>query len=157
MGNFLNNNDMYKINYTDNCYTEIINAYANQIITNYNENKIGYNTYDFLNEQEIINLRKNYVVIDVDYLNVDLINAKIFNNGNFILTQNNKKSINNMLKYHFDDNDVEIYKKTDYLCNEQIKLCICNNHADDFRKIYDGINYKKDNKYISRWYEKNNK
>ena len=33
------------------------------------------------------------------------------------------------------------------------KICICNIHADDFRKIYDGINYKQNTKYIS-WCKK---
>uniref|UniRef100_A0A6C0HYE0 Uncharacterized protein n=1 Tax=viral metagenome TaxID=1070528 RepID=A0A6C0HYE0_9ZZZZ len=32
---------------------------------------------------------------------------------------------------------------TDYLCNERERICICNTHAEDFRKIYEGINYRK--------------
>jgi DNA-directed RNA polymerase beta subunit len=43
-------------------------------------------------------------------------------------------------------------KKTDYLCNEKEKVCICNTHAEDFRKIYDGVYYKPDQKYIS-WFK----
>ena len=54
-----------------------------------------------------------------------------------------------MVEFYLNDKDKEIYKKTDYLCNEKEKLCICNTHADDFRKIYDGINYKQNIKYIS--------
>lgn len=53
-----------------------------------------------------------------------------------------------MSKYYLNHEDKAIYKKTDYLCNEKEKICICNIHADDFRRIYDGINYKKDDKYI---------
>lgn len=58
-----------------------------------------------------------------------------------------------LVYFYLNDKDKEIYKKTDYLCNEKEKLCICNTHADDFRKIYDGINYKQNIKYIS-WCKK---
>lgn len=61
-----------------------------------------------------------------------------------------------MLKYYLQHEDKEIYKKTDYLCNETEKVCICNTHAEDFRRIYDGINYKPNDKYIS-WYKSNKK
>ena len=56
-----------------------------------------------------------------------------------------------MLEYYFNHKDKPIYKKTDYLCNKKEKVCICNTHAADFRKIYDGINYKPKDKYIS-WF-----
>ena len=77
---------------------------------------------------------------------------KIFDDDYF--TQK-KYVINNMVDFYLNDKDKGIYKKTDYLCNEKEKLCICNAHADDFRKIYDGINYKPNVKYID-WCKKVN-
>jgi hypothetical protein len=60
-----------------------------------------------------------------------------------------------MLEYYLNDKDESIYKKTEYLCNEKEQICICNNHAETFRKIYDGINYRPKLKYIS-WCKKDN-
>ncbi len=54
-----------------------------------------------------------------------------------------------MLNFYLLHQDKNIYKKTNYLCNEKEKICICNTFADDFRKIYDKQNYKSDNKFIS--------
>jgi hypothetical protein len=67
-----------------------------------------------------------------------------------------KEVVNNMLEYYLNDKDehnIHIYKMTDYLCNDKERVCICNTHADDFRKIYQGVNYNKNKKYIS-WLEK---
>jgi len=65
------------------------------------------------------------------------------------------KYLKNEYKYFtfiFIKKDKAIYKKTDYLCNKKEKICICNIHADDLRKIYEGNNYDKPSKYIS-WYK----
>ena len=54
-----------------------------------------------------------------------------------------------MLNFYMNDKDEHnghIYKRTDYLCNEKEKVCICNTHAEDFRKIYEGINYRQNTK-----------
>ena len=64
-----------------------------------------------------------------------------------------KDIVNNMLEYYLNHKDIEIYKKTEYLCNVKEKVCICNTHADDLRKVYDGVNYKSNEKYIS-WFIK---
>ena len=58
-----------------------------------------------------------------------------------------------MTDFFINDKDKAIYEKTDYLCNEKERLCICNTNAENFRKIYDGINYKENKKYIS-WCKK---
>ena len=91
-----------------------------------------------IDDENIVDLRKNYKIIDVDYLDLYL--------------SRKKDIVNNMLEYYLNHKDSEIYKKTDYLCNEKEKLCICNTHAEDFRKIYDGVYYKPDKKYIS-WFK----
>lgn len=73
-----------------------------------------------------------------------------------ILIQNQiKKVLNDMVEHFLTDKDKTIYKKkTNYLCNRKEQLCICNTHANDFRKIYDGINYK-DETYVA-WVKKPN-
>jgi len=101
-----------------------------------------------IDHENIVDLRKNYKIIDVDYLDLDLVHAKMYDRNVFVLPRK-KDIVNNMLEYYLNHKDSEIYKKTDYLCNEKEKLCICNTHAEDFRKIYDGVYYKPDKKYIS--------
>lgn len=103
-----------------------------------------------LDEKTIVYLRNNYKIIDVDYLDTNLVHSAMFGDNFFLLPQK-KDIVNNMLDYYFNHNDRAIYKKTDYLCNEKEKICICNTHAADFRKIYDGTNYKPTVKYIS-WF-----
>ena len=73
--------------------------------------------------------------------------------SDFLISPPKEDIVNNMLEYYFYHEDKEIYKKTDYLCNKKEKVCICNTHAEDFRKIYDGVNYKPNEKYIS-WFKK---
>lgn len=107
--------------------------------------------YTSLNNDEILNIRKNYKVIDVDWLDFNVVNYTILGDNYFTL--NKKEVINNMLKYYINDKDKQIYEKTDYLCNEKEKICICNTHAEDFRKIYEQNNYQQNKKYIS-WCKK---
>ena len=64
------------------------------------------------------------------------------------------KFIDDMINYYTSKPDKQIYtKKTDLLCNKKEKVCICNTHAEDFRKIYDGKNYEQGSQYIS-WFRK---
>jgi hypothetical protein len=66
-----------------------------------------------------------------------------------------KQVVDEMVEYFSTHKDKKIYKeKTNYLCDRKEKICICNTHANDFRKIYDGINYR-DVKY-SAWIIKSN-
>jgi hypothetical protein len=104
-----------------------------------------------IDDENIVDLRKNYKIIDVDYLDLDLVHAKMYDRNVFVLPRK-KDIVNNMLEYYLNHKDSEIYKKTEYLCNEKEKICICNTQADDFRKIYDGVYYKPDKKYIS-WFK----
>jgi hypothetical protein len=105
-----------------------------------------------IDEERIVYLRNNYKIIDVDYLNPMLVTSKIFNDKYFKQSPHKTDTVNNMLNYYFNHSDRPIYKKTEYLCNEKEKICICNTHADDLRKIYDGIHYESNKKYIS-WYK----
>jgi hypothetical protein len=107
--------------------------------------------FTVVDDGNIVDLRKDYKIIDVDYLDLDLVHAKMYDRNVFVLPRK-KDIVNNMLEYYLNHKDSEIYKKTEYLCNEKEKICICNTHADDFRKIYDGVYYKPDKKYIS-WFK----
>jgi hypothetical protein len=109
--------------------------------------------FTLLNDNEITHIRTNYKVVDVDWLDASKVKHKIFGDDYFKKSPLKTYVINNMVDFYLNDKDKEIYKKTDYLCNEKEKICICNIHADDFRKIYDGINYKQNIKYIS-WCKK---
>ena len=104
-----------------------------------------------IDESHIEDLRLHYKIIDVDYLDPILVNSKMFANNYFEIFPMKKKMVNNMLNYYLNHVDNEIYKKTNYLCKDKEKICICNQHANDLRKIYDGINYKPSEKYIS-WF-----
>jgi hypothetical protein len=92
----------------------------------------------------------NYKIIHVFWLDRVQVNSKIFADEYFT-SPKKREVLNNMLDYYLNHEDKSIYKKTDYLCNEKEKFCICNIHAEDLRKIYDGNNYKKNDKFIS-WY-----
>jgi len=115
--------------------------------------RINNCSYCWLYNDEIEMFRRYYKIIDVDYLDINLINAEICNDKYFIKEPNKKEIINNMIKYYLNDENNELYKKTDYLCNKQNKICICNIHAKDFRKIFNGKDYVNDFKYISWYYE----
>ena len=123
-----------------------------------NDNKYHNTFYTSLNEEEIQRIRKDYKVIDIDWLDSILVNSKMFNDEYFIKLPKKKEVINKMLEHYLNDKDKynkHIYKITDYLCNEKEKICICNTHAEDFRKIYEGINYRQNIKFIS-WCKKYN-
>lgn len=107
--------------------------------------------YTSTDDETIADLRKDYKIIDVDYLDPDLVRSKMYDRNAFKLPVK-KDIINNMLEYYLNHKDRAIYKKTDYLCNRKEKVCICNTHADDFRKIYEGVNYLPNKKYIS-WFK----
>lgn len=138
---------------------ELIDEYFNVVFTTKKINHKTINTskytdsYWTLSNNEINEIRQNYKVIDVDWLDPVLVNSKMFSDEYFNYGDGKKEIVNDMLKYYFDSKDKPIYKKTDYLCNRREKICICNTHAHDFRKIYDGINYKKEDNFIS-WIKK---
>lgn len=121
-----------------------------------NNKKLFKDNYHKLSNDIEENIRKTYKIIEVDWLNEVLVNSKIFDDNKYYKKFPKKQEIVfNMLNYYIYNKNREIYKKTDYLCNEREKVCICNTHAEDFRKIYDGINYKKGDKYISLFQNNN--
>lgn len=117
--------------------------------------QIYTDNYTKLKNTDITSIREEYKVIDVEWLDVSNVEYEMF--GDKYFDKKKEEIIHSMLTYYLNREDRAIYKKTDYLCNEREKLCICNTHADDFRKIYDGINYKEEDKYISWFREKKQK
>ena len=105
--------------------------------------------FTLLSDAKIETIRATYKVIDVPYLDPIKVNYKMFADNYFQKNPGKEEIINNMLDFYLSRNDAPIYKKTDYLCNEKEKICICNTHAEDFRKIYEEQNYKPGKKYIS--------
>ena len=108
-----------------------------------------------LSDSKIEQIRTSYKVIDVPYLDPIKVNYTMFADKYFKSNPEKQEIINNMLDFYLSHKDKAIYKKTDYLCNEKEKICICNTHAEDFRKIYDEQNYKPGDKYISWVRQKN--
>ena len=111
-------------------------------------NKIIYEDYLKINNEEIKKLKENYKIFEVNRLDKNLINNIMFNDEYFIKYPYKKNIINDMLNFYINNKDFKIYEKTDYLCNQKEKICICNINADNLRKIYDDNNYK-EIKYIS--------
>ena len=141
---------------------------GNSIVTNkgydgYDRDEKYTDNYTWLKNNQINEIREEYKVIDVDWLSIDNVHYQMFGDKYFDNSKNSDNSktkeeiINSMLVYYLNRQDRAIYKKTDYLCNEREKICICNTHAEDFRKIYNGINYKEGDKYISWFREKKHK
>ena len=64
-------------------------------------------------------IRTYYKVIDVDWLDASIVNYTIFDDDYFTKSPQKKYVINNMVDFYLNDKDKEIYKKTDYLCNEK--------------------------------------
>jgi hypothetical protein len=112
--------------------------------------------FNSLSQEGIKDIRQKYKVIDVDWFNKTLIDYKIFGDGYFTDNPHKKQVVDEMVEFCSTDKDKKIYKKkTNYLCDIDEKICICNTHANDFRKIYDGINYS-DKQYLA-WIEKTDK
>ena len=133
---------------------------GNSFVTteNYNKDEKYTDSYRALKNHEISKIREQYDVIDVAWLSIDNVHYqmggdKYFDKSNSDNSKTKEEIINSMLVYYLTCQDRAIYKKTDYLCNEREKFCICNTHADDFRKIYNG-NYKEGDKFISWFREK---
>ena len=117
-----------------------------------NYNNINNDFFTSLDNKQLEDIRSNYKIIEVPYLNPIIVRCAIFADNYFIKSPLKTDIINNMLDYYLKHPDKHIYQKTDFLCNEKERVCICNIHAKDFRRIYDNNNFKDDDKYIS-WFK----
>lgn len=132
---------------------ENIISYFNKLLNknNHKEKDIYEKNLSTIKLNEIEDIRKRYKIIDVKWIDKTQINYSMFGDEYFNLSK--KNFVNNMLEHYLTDKDKEIYeKKINYICNKKEKICICNINANNFRKIYDDINYK-DEIYIS-WIKK---
>jgi hypothetical protein len=82
-----------------------------------NSEKYHNSFYTSLDNDQIQDIRKNYKVLDVDWLDNTLVNYVMFNDEYFTKSLKKKAVVNNMLDYYLNDKDADTYKKTDYLCN----------------------------------------
>jgi hypothetical protein len=117
--------------------------------SNLHDNNNYTDRFTSLSDTQIETIRSTYKVIDVPYLDHIKVKHTMFADKYFQNNPGKEAIIINMLDFYLSHKDKPIYKKTDYLCNEKEKICICNTHAEDFRKIYEEQNYKPGNKYIS--------
>jgi len=106
--------------------------------------------YRRLKAEDIVNIRENYKVLDVVWLDVDHVYSKMNIDVNF---EKKTEVVKNMLDYYLNHKDRSIYKQTDYLCNEREKICICNQQAMDLRNMFQGGKDREKNSYIS-WIRK---
>ena len=118
-----------------------------------NKEKIT-DTFFELTDANIKQITDLYKIIDVSWLDYKVVKTKMLYENDYFNNRPKKvETINNMLEYYLNHKDAEIYKKTNYLCDESEKICICNLHANYFRKISDENNYNPEKKYIS-WFRK---
>jgi hypothetical protein len=105
--------------------------------------------YCNITEVEIGELRKKNKVVDVFWLEPEIIKLQMEKDEYFQEKPKQKDSINNMLAYYKNHRDYPIYKQTEYLCDVQNRICICNIHAEELRNLYGQKEYKDTNKFIS--------
>ena len=91
--------------------------------------------YFSLTPQQINTIRSEYKVIDVKYLDHDILNMQMINDKYFYSNPEKIQVVNSMLEYYQTNSLRPIYEKTDYLCNKKEKICICNVNAHNLRKI----------------------
>lgn len=100
-------------------------------------------------------IRKRYKIIDIDCFDKIQVKSANFADEYFNSQPEKIKVVDDMMEYFENHKDKQIYtKKTNYLCNRKEELCICNVHANNFIKIYYGINYREEQYVV--WVKKIN-
>lgn len=100
--------------------------------------------YHNVSRKDIELLEQNNKILNLNYISLENVNNAMLNDKYFSMFPNKKQVVDDMLKYIMtrENSDKTIYtKKTNYICDMDEKICICNTHANDFRKIYDGNHY----------------
>jgi len=94
--------------------------------------------YSTLSHTEVNELRCNYDIFYIDWLDrSQIITAMQTNHSILSNTAQKQRVLQNMMDYYVNRTDTRVYDMTDYICDETSRMCICNTHADDFKKIYD--------------------
>jgi len=89
-----------------------------------------------LTNMELSAIQKECKVIYVPSFDYYQINLKMFGDEYLETTMNQKKVVDSMLFYYSRHREIDLFKRTDYICNEKEKICICNKGAEDLRKLY---------------------
>ena len=95
-------------------------------------------------------IRSHYKIVDVDWLDIFNVQLKLYDMGDSVLPRQSAAA-RAITRFCLKDQNKSVYKKTDYICNEKERICICNTHAEDFRRIYDGSSYIAGKKFIA-WF-----
>jgi len=72
--------------------------------------KCSEDNYSSLNDREEENIKTNYKIVNVDWLDKNLVNYKIFGDKYFDKNPMKIGVINSMLNYYIKHNDKSIYK-----------------------------------------------
>jgi hypothetical protein len=148
--------DIKYVNGMGNGMGNDLNKYKDSVVSSPDKRENYTDIFTGLSDDTEEKIRENYKVIDVGWLDSIEVKSEMFGDEFFQKNLKEKEMVNEMVDFYLTHKDKAIYKKTDYLCIEREKICICNTHAEDLRKIYDGCNYKPGDKYIS-WIKKSNK
>lgn len=109
-------------------------------------------TFWTLQPNEMNDLRRDYDIVNVDR-SIDTVHVANLLRDNTKLSQHKVNVVLNMAAYFVSHTDSTIYtEKTNYLCNREEKICICNTTATDYRRFADGINFT-DNIFVA-WVKK---
>lgn len=123
----------------------------------YSQNKTKFNSHNIthvctdvlspLNLDKLKEINKSYKIINVPYFCESLIRFKMYDDDYFKKNPKKMVVVSNMIDYCLSnpdktDEDANIFKhKMDYICNEQEGVCICNENANYFRKVYSQKKY----------------
>lgn len=105
--------------------------------------------YTPLSDQDLVTIRNEFNILHVPFLTIDTVNHELISNKQFNNTE--KNTIKNMSNYYFTHKNKHIHKTTDYLCDMQTKVCICNKNAENLRKLTNKAKYNIGETYVS-WY-----
>ena len=104
----------------------------------------------FTNDDKIFeNIKQNYKCVNISFggcafFDVLSINDKIENDDFFKKSPHKKEIIKKMVEFYLkNDEIVDNYYIENYFCNEEHKLCICNDAASYFRKIHENNDHIK--------------
>ena len=110
--------------------------------------EISYMTLEKKDEM-LKDIEKNYKMVELFCLNLDILNQTIQNDPFFEDSPQKKSMLIKMATFYLNHNDLNIFKKTDYFCNEKHKICICNKSAQNYRDLCKSEKYNNNKKYVS--------
>ena len=95
---------------------------GNKLTSEKQNKKIYTDTFTSINDDKIKYIKENYTIINVDWIDRDLVHENIVKNKYFIANPAKIEIVNDMLNYYLTRNNKYIYqKKTDLLCNEKLR------------------------------------